>query len=312
MPDSRSPRESRRSLDPIARFQHLLAPLDGSQLAETVLPTVRLLARRLGARVTLLHVLEHEPPGKVHGEHHLQTEQEAAAYLEAIAADMSTDVPDVDWHVHPNPESDVAGSIAQHGDELGADLTVIATHGSGGMRGFFLGSIAQQILRIGDDPVLLARPGGMPLLGRRIAVPLDGDEEGEAAIPVARMLATSLDADLFLLSVIPKMRSLEGNQIATARFMPRATSELLDQTAGERGNYLQTIADQLESRERVTSAIYRGDVADEIARGVREQQADLVVMSTHAKHGIEAFISGSIAPRVVSQLRRPILMVRAG
>ena len=53
-------------------FEHLLVPLDGSPGAEVAVAAAAGLARRRGAAVTLLHVLERDAPGAVHGERHLQ------------------------------------------------------------------------------------------------------------------------------------------------------------------------------------------------------------------------------------------------
>ena len=62
-----------------ADFRRIMVPLDGSRLAESVLPMVTLLARDLGAQIWLLHVVEERPPQAVHGEPHLTS---AAAVLE--------------------------------------------------------------------------------------------------------------------------------------------------------------------------------------------------------------------------------------
>jgi nucleotide-binding universal stress UspA family protein len=95
-------------------FRHLLVPLDGSKLAEAVLPPVRELARRFGARVTLLHVLERGAPRTVHGQSHLVDEAEATAYLTGVAKELAAAGLQVDAHVHPNLERDVVGSLVAH------------------------------------------------------------------------------------------------------------------------------------------------------------------------------------------------------
>src|SRR5207302_1377683 len=55
----------------IAMFNHLLVPLDGSKLAEAILPAAAAWAERLHARLTLLHITEKNAPATIHGEHHL-------------------------------------------------------------------------------------------------------------------------------------------------------------------------------------------------------------------------------------------------
>jgi nucleotide-binding universal stress UspA family protein len=59
-------------------FKHILVPLDGSQLAEAALPIAESLAGVLGAKVTLIHIIEKGAPGQVHGQPHLRDSAEAA------------------------------------------------------------------------------------------------------------------------------------------------------------------------------------------------------------------------------------------
>ena len=66
-------------------FKHLLVPLDGSHLAEAALPAAACLAEHLGASITLIHIIERDVSGEIHGERHLKTPAEANAYLEAVA-----------------------------------------------------------------------------------------------------------------------------------------------------------------------------------------------------------------------------------
>jgi nucleotide-binding universal stress UspA family protein len=310
-----SERDSSSKFDPLIgsarKFEHLLVPLDGSTLAEAVLPSAFFIASQLQAMITLLHVLEHDPPEDVHGDPHLQNEDEADAYLQKVAAQAPAEVAAVNLHVHSNPEHDVPRSITEHASELGADLVLIATHGRGGLRGFFLGNVAQQVLHLGNQPVLLTKPGGVSFAGKQLAIPLDGTPGAEAALPVARMLASNLGASLFLASVVPTVRTLRGQSIAPATFSPTATAGVLELEAEERQIYLQEMINVLSSPTcSVSAVVRRGDVASELVATIRETETDLVVMCTHAKQGIEAFVTGSIAPRIVAHLQRPILLIR--
>jgi nucleotide-binding universal stress UspA family protein len=65
-------------------FTHLLVPLDGSSLAEQALPAAAYLAQLLPARITLLHLIERNPPSEIHHERHLTDAAEASAYLQDI------------------------------------------------------------------------------------------------------------------------------------------------------------------------------------------------------------------------------------
>ena len=116
-------------------FKHLLVPLDGSRLAEAALPAAAFLAARLGASVTLIHIIEHDAPQEVHGEHHLTSGDEACAYLEAAARHMQEHAPgvtlDVERHVHTAEMKDVAQGHRRTRGGVGArpDRHVHAWHG---------------------------------------------------------------------------------------------------------------------------------------------------------------------------------------
>src|SRR5262249_31408619 len=81
----------------------LLVPLDGSRLAEAVLPAVEALATHGCGRAILLHILERNPPATVHGERHLHTLGEAMAYLDQVAGRLRVAGIDVATHVHDAP-----------------------------------------------------------------------------------------------------------------------------------------------------------------------------------------------------------------
>ena len=77
-----------------------LVPLDGSRLAETVLPVVQQVASRFHAQVTLLHIMEEHPPAVIHGEPHLTGVAQAQAYLEEVAIGLRSSAIPVEIHVH--------------------------------------------------------------------------------------------------------------------------------------------------------------------------------------------------------------------
>ena len=166
---------------------HLLVTLDGSRLAESAIRPTITLARRLGARVTLLHILERDAPETIHGERHLTNIGEAAAYLHGIASRFADAGVAVETHAHPSPEEDVAASIAVHALGHRADLILMCAHGRGGWRDWFLGGIAQRTVRRAAAPILLIRQETKgpetTFAPRTVTVALDGTAEGERALP---------------------------------------------------------------------------------------------------------------------------------
>lgn len=135
-----------------------LVPLDGSRLAESVLPVVQQMASRFHARVILLHIVEEHPPTVIHGEPHLTGVVQAQAYLEELATRLRSSGIPVEIHVHQEKEENVAHSIVQHFQEMNADLVIMCTHGHGGLRELLFGSKAQQALQQGTQSILLLFP----------------------------------------------------------------------------------------------------------------------------------------------------------
>lgn len=298
-------------------FRKLLIPLDGSHLAEAVLPVARVMAERLHANVSLLHVMEEAPPEKIHGESHLANTMEAVRYLDRIAERCSYQDAIVETHVHPNKERDVVASIIQHAGEFAADLVLITTHGRGGVRDLLVGSIALQVLRRGSLPVLLVKPtaegGPPPFEGRRMLVPLDGMPRHDGAVlPVLTGLARPLGAEVRLLVVVPTRDTVAGDQAAIARLMPGATRVALEMEEEAAREYLARIEGDLSKvGVKVTAEVRRGDPVATVVERSGTLAADLIVMSTHAKAGLDAFWSGSIGARLLSRIHQPLLLSKA-
>jgi nucleotide-binding universal stress UspA family protein len=290
-------------------FHRILVPLDGSRLAEAVLPMAGLLARCLDAKVSLLHIIEERPPQTVHGEPHLTTVEQAQDYLTNVAQQLGPDLK-VEQHVHGTEEQDVALSIASHAVELEADIIALCTHGRSGLRRVVSGSIAQQVLRRVTAPVLLVRPPmETPPALRTLLVPLDGTAQGEAALPVASEIASCCGATLNLVRVVPTVTTVTGDSSAAARLIPLSTSVTLDAEEAQARDYLASTLDRIEPGQKGTaSEVRRGDTVQALAQAAAT--ADLIVLATHARAGLEAMWIGSVAAGLSGKSTRPLLLVR--
>lgn len=294
-------------------FKHLLVPLDGSLMAESVLPATVQIAVRLKASVTLVHIIEENPPAEIHRESHLQDPEQARRYLGMVAGRAFPAGIDVDYHVHTAKVENVAGSICEHVTEIGADLIVMCTHGKSGPREMLFGSIAQKIIASGATPVLLIQPtpGAQPTFScNRLLVPLDGNPEHEHGLPAARAMAEAFAAALRLLMVVPTFGKLAG-QIATAsRLLPGTTTKMLDLSIQTGEEYLKQIQTELGTTIRdVSYQVLRGDPAKIIVDTALATDTDLIVLGTHGTPKMEAFWLGSVTPKVAARCKVPLLLV---
>lgn len=147
----------------------MLVPLDGSEVAEAILPYATELAKRCAAHVTLIQVVESmaqamasiapAEPMMVTAQtvesisEGVEGESEAAeAYLKRAAAKLNSEGLQVDWVV-------VSGSagpeIARYAEEKGIDLIAMSSHGRGGIERAIFGSVADHVLRHAGSPVFI-------------------------------------------------------------------------------------------------------------------------------------------------------------
>ena len=295
-------------------FKHLLVPLDGSPLAEAALPAAAFLARKLDASVTLVHIIERGASPEIHGERHLTDAAEATAYLDEVARGAFPADLRVARHVHTSEVEDITRGIVDHVAELNPDLIVMCTHGSGGLRSFLFGSIAQQVVARGTTPVLLIRPAesghDQPFVCRRLLVPLDGTPDHEQGLPVAAELGRACEAGLLLVYVVPTLGTLSGDQAAAGRLLPGATQAMLQMACQDAATYLRDHIGRLQDQGlSVEAEIHRGEPTAVIVDTAQASGTDMIVLGTHGKAGMEAFWSGSTAPKISNRSRLPLLLV---
>ena len=143
----------------------LLIPLDGSEFSEHTLPFARSVAKASGAQVHLAHVHVPHPPedlllnpqfqfeGVDMGEYDQEYRSEEKEYLEVVAArfEDQTGVPVVQTLL----DGDVRESIQAYADEAHTDMILMSTHGRTGLSRFWLGSVADDLVRHLALPILL-------------------------------------------------------------------------------------------------------------------------------------------------------------
>jgi nucleotide-binding universal stress UspA family protein len=141
--------------------RRILVPLDGSALAEHILPTVSTLARALGAELILFQVPISHVAGWMTGEWYLPVqgvldtaEEDAQVYLENVAEGLKEQGLQVTIATGVGP---VASSIIEYAEANQVDLIAMSTHGRTGLARWALGSVADRVLRSGSTPILLVR-----------------------------------------------------------------------------------------------------------------------------------------------------------
>lgn len=148
---------------PAKVFDHIVVPLDGSQLAEESIAIATRLASLGNTRVTLLRVVV---PQLVLGQPSVvmqftvdqleNYQREATRYLDEVADRFRSVTPGIETAVIMAASPPRA--ILDWAEQSGADLIAMSTHGRSGFRRFMLGSVADKVVRGSSIPVLLTRP----------------------------------------------------------------------------------------------------------------------------------------------------------
>jgi nucleotide-binding universal stress UspA family protein len=139
-------------------YRKIVVPLDGSELAECVLPHVEGIAKSVGAEVDLVRVIPHlsaayavEIAEDVIGKERAEVDR----YLDKVAKGLEAKGIKVEKCVH---EGHPAEEIAIHAERSGCDLIVIATHGRSGPSRWAYGSVTDKVLRTSCVPIMMVRP----------------------------------------------------------------------------------------------------------------------------------------------------------
>jgi nucleotide-binding universal stress UspA family protein len=295
-------------------FDRVLVPLDGSPLAECVLPHVVAVAGTFDAQVTLLHVQERsETAGRSAPIDPLAWhigKAEAKAYLDNVAARLREVGVRLETELL---EGRAARTVVEFAASHDASLVILSSHGRSGLSGWNISSVAQQIILRVRRSVLLVRayqPAVEQLGGtlyHRVLVPLDASQRAEWVLPAVTTLANVHGSHIVVAHAVPKpeLPCREPLSPDDARL-----AEQLDQrNLREATAYLDQLAQRLppgvETRllniENVTVALH------ELAE---REQFDLVVLSAHGYSGATRFPYGSRAASFISYGTTPLLIIQ--
>jgi nucleotide-binding universal stress UspA family protein len=296
-------------------FDRILLPLDGSEVAEMVLPYGEELAGRLGSELVLFRVRQREPQEYEHI-HHIyldrlaeSTEHNIKRYLPSgVEVRVTTEV----------AAGYPAENICKLVEERNIGLIIMTSVGVSGLRvGKMLGSVTDFVCRTVPVPVMLIRPHdiqrieGRKRLVTRIMVPLDGSDLSKLELPVAEALAARLGTSIVLFQMAktahPYATDLtdETPLINYAR-INKAEEERVRTEMAELESEL--VEKHLDTAYRVTTG---NDAATEIIEMGKNIGADLVVMSTHGRSGWRRWIFGSVAEKVLQEADMPLVLVHA-
>jgi len=297
-------------------YRKIVVPLDGSIFGEHALPLAVSIARRSGAAVHLVHV--HSPLEAVYLEgagyfddaldEHLKRQHRE--YMDGLVKRLRSLCPGgADAELL---EGAVAPVLEQHASKIGADLVIMTTHGRGPFKRFWLGSVADELVRSLPMPLLLVHPGDRPPdlasdpVLKHVLVPLDGTPLAESMLGPAMELGTLMGAEFTLLRVIKPVMPVtyrpEGLGIdLEAQVLIERVERIQGELRKKAEEYLFEVSKRF--RDRLLKVHTKVEVeynpADAILAHAKAANVDLIALETHGRHGLRRLILGSITDKVI-------------
>ncbi len=293
--------------------RHIMVPLDSSQFAEQALPLARQLCRRLGASLTAVSVIDTGGPPRLLTDPSVLDEklrpagQALAMYLAGVASSWQQDGLQIKTLLGVGP---TAETITYIGEKAEADLITMSTHGRAGLSAWLLGRTAHAVVQLTNKPLLLIRPkNGAPdteCALQKVLVSLDGSARAERVLPYAALFGSACGAEILLLRVpeIPEP-ALYGP-------LGGAVEELRLEAEAEAQAYVEHVAVELCAAGLHARGIVTGSrAATTIVEVAAAEEADMIILATHGRGGMDQLMLGSVADRVVHHAAQPVLLVPA-
>jgi nucleotide-binding universal stress UspA family protein len=292
---------------------YIAIPLDGSPLAETAIPVAAAIAWKRGLPLKLISAQE-----PVLRDLHAINAPALDPMLDSmVRARLDSYLDDVVSRLITEPGLRVAKAVVdgQPGAALShlfaaepPELVVLTTHARGGFNRLWMGSVATDLARRTNVPLLLLRPETDRAMWNsdfeRILIPLDGSEKGEQVIDAALQLVTH-GAAIALLRIIPAARDLMA--LGAEELMLSDPDPLFLEQAHD---FMSDVARGLEERGYIVEqhVMVESSPARGIVTFADEWEADVIAMATNARGALGRLILGSVTDKVLRASTVPVLL----
>jgi uncharacterized protein len=271
---------------PMGRLQRIMLVTDGSEFSESAVGEAIRLARRCDARLFAFTVLPTAFYASPFGDPlHKQEKEQAVERLMKVRA--RAEEAGIECEILLGHGEQAYLEIVHQAEQSDMDLIVMGRRDKGDLLRSMLGSTTEKVIGHTHANVLVV-PRGAHSTGQGLILPVDGSRFSDAAADTALALARRWPMPVTVVSVAG-----DGPAMVEARRI------------GERiRNRIQNAPASVDLAVRI------GRPDEEILESVRERQADLIVMGSHGRTGLDRLLIGSVTERVIGQTDCPVLVVR--
>ena len=296
-------------------LEHILLPLDGSLLAERVLPHAVTLSKAFDSQLTLLRVIYQPEEANQHGIINPMDWQmrksEAEAYLTSVQNRLDEIGKESDIQIL---EGRPAEQIIEFAKDKDVDLIILSSHGKSGPSAWNINSTVQKVLLRAFMPVMIIRAyqeaydGLEGLTYDRLFLPLDGSTRAECILPLAKSICEQQKSKIFFTHIIEEPKLPRQTPISDE--VKSLLDQLREVNFKEAEKYFENIEDQfkennvefiIESSKQPTIALH--NIID-------REKIGLVLLSAHGYSGESRWPYGKIALNFISYGTTPLIIIQ--
>lgn len=280
-------------------MKRILVATDYSVRSHRAVRRAGLLARRAGAELTLLHVVDEDQPRPLIA---LEQTEGRKILEEQIAAVAELR----DLKCRPLIATGVAhDAVVRTAGEISADLIVMGTHRKQVLRDIFVGTTIERVIRTGNRPVLMVNLDVGSYASVLAAVDLS-DASAEA-VRSARSLGL---LDGARLTVVHAFDAAAKPKMVLADVDEERIGAYVEQERGRATTELQTFMTSLEIDNAAWSPyVAEGEAMPVISRAVEAIAPDLLIIGTHGRSAVAKILLGSVAEQVLRAVTIDVLAV---
>jgi nucleotide-binding universal stress UspA family protein len=296
-------------------LEHILLPLDGSLLAERVLPHAVTLSKAFDSQLTLLRVIYQPEEANQHGIVNPMDWQmrksEAEAYLTSVQNQLDEIGKKSDIQILEGRPAEQIIEFAKNND---VDLIILSSHGKSGPSAWNINSTVQKVLLRAFMPVMIIRAyqeaydGLEGLTYDRLFLPLDGSTRAECILPLTKSICEQQKSKIFFTHIIEEPKLPRQTPISDE--VKSLLDQLREVNFKEAEKYFENIEDQfkennvefiIESSKQPTIALH--NIID-------REKIDLVLLSAHGYSGESRWPYGKIALNFISYGTTPLIIIQ--
>ena len=293
-------------IHPMAKLENVLLSTDGSEFSEGAVREAIKLSKICSSKLFAMSVIETNPEFEVLAPQIIEKEERGTRDrledVKSVAAKEGVECEIIARHAESPFQA-----IIEEAEKNRINMIVMGRRGRTGLRRLLMGSVTAKV--IGHSPCnVLVVPRAAEIRYQKLLVATDGSKYSMAAANQAVGIAKRCGAELFVISVVPSETASPFDTVHTE--VKHETIAEKEFREGEKNvNDLLVIARQ--EGVDVSGLVIEGRPYEAIVEHAREKGADLIVMGSHGKTGIERLLMGSVTERVVGHADCAVLVVKA-